>query len=55
MCYSVQSKGLIFVKSYGLLLFFFSKNMGKDVGKNISENLSSKYSKVLLGHATKSA
>ena len=34
---SVQPRGRIFVKSYGVL--YFTKNMGKDIGKNISTNL----------------
>ena len=37
MCCSVQPRGRIFVKCYGVL--YFTKNMGKDIGKNISTNL----------------
>ena len=32
--YSVQPKGVVFVKSYGVLSF--AKNKGKNIGKNIS-------------------
>ena len=47
--YSVQPRGRIFVKSYGILSF--AKNMGKNIGKNISKNLSSKYSQKIFNHA----
>ena len=44
--YSVQPRGLIFVKAYGFLSF--AKNMGKSIGKNISKNLCDKCSIKLL-------
>ena len=40
MCYSVQSRGKIFVKGYGFLSF--AESMGKNIGKNINKNLSGK-------------
>ena len=46
MCYLVQPRDRIFVKSYGLLSF--TKNMGKTFGKNISKHLSGKYSPCML-------
>ena len=53
MCYSVQPRYQIFVKSYGFLSF--ARNMSKNIGKNISKNLSGKYSKNPLDHAKQSA
>ena len=35
MCYSVQSRGKIFVKGYGFLSF--AESMGKNIGKNINK------------------
>ena len=52
-CYSVQSKGGIFVKGYGFLCF--TKTASKNIAKNISKNLSSKYSQKFLDHSKKSA
>ena len=46
MYYSIEPKGQIFVKGYGILSF--PENICKNVGKNISKNLSSKYSPVVL-------
>ena len=53
MHYSIQPRGQIFVKGYGVLSF--AKNMDKNIGKNISKNLSSKYSQQLLDHSKQSA
>ena len=46
--YSVQPRGRMFVKIYGILSF--ARNIGKNIGRNISKNLSSKYSQKLLDH-----
>ena len=40
MCYSVQPRNQILVKSYGFLLF--TENVGKYIDKNITENLTCK-------------
>ena len=53
MCYSVQHRDKIFVKSYAFLSF--AKNMGKNIGKNVSKNMSGKYCQNILDHAKKSA
>ena len=52
MCYSVQSRGLIFVRSYEFLSF---TKMGKHIGKNINKNLSGKYGQKRLNHTKQSA
>ena len=46
ICYSVQPRDHIFVKSYGFLSF--AKNISENVGKNISKNLCGKYSQNVL-------
>ena len=46
MCYSVQPKDRIFVKSYGVLSF--AKNVSKNTGKNISKHISGQYSQKFL-------
>ena len=48
VCYSVQTRDLIFVKGYEFLAF------AKNIGKNISKTLSSKYSQKLLDNAKQS-
>ena len=53
MCYPVQPRDKIFVKSYGFLSS--AKNMSKCICKNISKCLSGKYSQKLLDHTKESA
>ena len=53
MCYSVQPRDRIFVRSYGFLSF--NKNIGKNIGKSISKIMSGKYSQKLLHNAEQSA
>ena len=53
MRYSVQPRGLIFVKGYAF--FSFAKNIGKNIVKYINKNLSGEYSQKLLDHAKESA
>ena len=48
MGYSVQPRGQIFVKSYGVLSF------AKRIAKTISRNLSAKYSHKVFDHAKQS-
>ena len=48
VCYSVQTRDLIFVKGYEFLAF------AKNIGKNIIKTLSSKYSQKLLDNAKQS-
>ena len=50
-CYSIQPRGLIFVKG----CLSFARNMRKNIDKSISKNLNSKYSRKLLDHAKKSS
>ena len=51
--YSVQPRGRIFIKSYGILSF--AKNTGKNIGENISKSLNKKCSQKLLDHTKQSA
>ena len=53
MCYPVQPRDKIFVKSYGFLPS--AKIMSKYICKNISKCLSGKYSQKLLDHTKESA
>ena len=48
MCYSIQLKYQIFVKSYGFLSF--AENMVKNIGKKIIKNVGGKFSLKRLDH-----
>ena len=53
MCYSIEPRDRIFVKSYGFLCF--ARSMSKNIGKSIINNLSDKCSQKRFDHTKQSA
>ena len=53
LCYSLEPRYQVFVKSYGFLSF--DVNMSTNIGKNVCKNLAGKYSQNLLDYAKQSA